>query len=224
MKIKTYDARGNGDGDTVCTLTGGHQNRITDYTAIAVGGDVMKVVRRLTPEECESLQGFEKGWTLIGEPRREMVKDYAFKYDDDFNVIEKTEVGEHEETVYYYTRKDGTKKKVTDSERYMALGNSIATGENSFWMWIVKRMSAQYDRTPTMCSLFDGIGGFPLVWAMTNGLKSCVWNSEIEEFPEAVSTAHFGDEDRGIEGDFYRILEARDRRFAQYMNEPQEAE
>lgn len=31
-----YDARGNGDGKTSCTLTGDHQNRITDYTAIAV--------------------------------------------------------------------------------------------------------------------------------------------------------------------------------------------
>lgn len=31
-----YDARGNGDGETVPTLTGDHQNRITDYTALAV--------------------------------------------------------------------------------------------------------------------------------------------------------------------------------------------
>lgn len=31
-----YDARGNGDGGTVPTLTGDHQNRITDYTAIVV--------------------------------------------------------------------------------------------------------------------------------------------------------------------------------------------
>lgn len=29
-----YDARGNGTGDIVSTLTGDHQNRITDYTAI----------------------------------------------------------------------------------------------------------------------------------------------------------------------------------------------
>ncbi len=30
-----YDARGNGDGETACTITGDHQNRITDYTAVA---------------------------------------------------------------------------------------------------------------------------------------------------------------------------------------------
>lgn len=29
-----YDARGNGDGGVSPTLTGDHQNRITDYTAI----------------------------------------------------------------------------------------------------------------------------------------------------------------------------------------------
>ena len=31
-----FDARGNGDGKTAPTLTGDHQNRITDYTAILV--------------------------------------------------------------------------------------------------------------------------------------------------------------------------------------------
>lgn len=32
----TYDARGNGGGGTSCTITGDHQNRITDYTAIVL--------------------------------------------------------------------------------------------------------------------------------------------------------------------------------------------
>lgn len=31
-----YDARGNGDGRTCQTITGDHENRITDYTAIAI--------------------------------------------------------------------------------------------------------------------------------------------------------------------------------------------
>lgn len=31
-----YDARGNGDGETVPTITGDHENRITDYTAVAI--------------------------------------------------------------------------------------------------------------------------------------------------------------------------------------------
>lgn len=32
-----YDARGNGDGKIVPTITGDHENRITDYTALCVG-------------------------------------------------------------------------------------------------------------------------------------------------------------------------------------------
>ncbi len=31
-----YDARGNGEGGVSPTITGDHQNRITDYTAIVV--------------------------------------------------------------------------------------------------------------------------------------------------------------------------------------------
>ena len=32
--VKCYDARGNGDGETVNTITGDHENRITDYTTV----------------------------------------------------------------------------------------------------------------------------------------------------------------------------------------------
>lgn len=32
-----FDARGNGDGQIVPTITGDHENRVTDYTALAVG-------------------------------------------------------------------------------------------------------------------------------------------------------------------------------------------
>ena len=34
--VLIYDARGNGDGGGSPTITGDHQNRITDYTAILV--------------------------------------------------------------------------------------------------------------------------------------------------------------------------------------------
>ena len=34
--VLTYDARGNGDGQTVNTMAGDHQNRVTDYTAIVL--------------------------------------------------------------------------------------------------------------------------------------------------------------------------------------------
>lgn len=40
-------------------------------------------------------------------------------------------------------------------------------------------------------SLFDGIGGFPLVWETTYGTGTARWASEIEEFPIAVTKKHF---------------------------------
>ena len=36
MAAFVYDARGNGEGGVVPTITGDHQNRITDYTAIVL--------------------------------------------------------------------------------------------------------------------------------------------------------------------------------------------
>lgn len=59
-----YDARGNGDGQIVPTITGDHQSRVTDYTALAVLLEKMRcyIVRRLTPLECCRLQGFPDWW------------------------------------------------------------------------------------------------------------------------------------------------------------------
>lgn len=34
--VLVYDARGNGGGETCPTITGDHQNRVTDYTALIV--------------------------------------------------------------------------------------------------------------------------------------------------------------------------------------------
>lgn len=114
------------------------------------------IVRRLTPTECERLQGFPDGWTDIGD----------------------------------WTDSKGKKRKTTDSARYKALGNSIAL---PFWKALLKRISAQYDWDPTMASLFDGIGGFPYLWEQINGKGSCLWSSEIEEFPIAVTKLRIGE-------------------------------
>lgn len=85
----------------------------------------------------------------------------------------------------------GKKRQTTDSARYKALGNSIALPP---WKWVLKRLSAQYERDATMASLFDGIGGFPLIWEQLNGRGSCLWASEIDEFPIAVTRKRFGEE------------------------------
>jgi DNA (cytosine-5)-methyltransferase 1 len=151
--FKAFDARGNGGGETVNTITGDHQNRITDYTAVACNN---VIVRRLTPLECERLQGYPDGWTDIGE----------------------------------WIDSKGKKHKDADSPRYKALGNSIAL---PFWQWMAERITRQLVKDgiyhPTMASLFDGIGGFPLAYSRA-GCKP-VWASEIEEFPIAVTKLRF---------------------------------
>lgn len=268
VSFKTYDARGNGDGETTCTLTGNHQSFVSDYTALAVayrkqahpmnaeqgqgweetekndtlnchdngesrtptlivenhpndsrvkitnvvqtlngrmgtgGGNVplvmenlqepcswdekqitptltarnaggcqrmpdkdnfqaviepTAIVRRLTPMECERLQGYPDNWTNIGE---------------------------------WTDSKGKLHKESSDSSRYKALGNSIAL---PYWDWMAKRMvnilKQEGVESPTMASLFDGIGGFPLVYSR-HGCTP-VWASEIEEFPIAVTKYHF---------------------------------
>lgn len=173
-----YDARGNGDGKTVCTLTGDHQNRVTDYTPIVarrLTANSYKqkgradaetylskgsVVRRLTPLEAERLQGYPDGYTDIGD----------------------------------WTDNNGKTHKTSDSARYRALGNSIALPP---WKWVLKRIAAQYERDATLGSLFDGIGGFPLLWEQFNGKGSAVWASEVEPFCIAVTKKRIGGNEPG---------------------------
>lgn len=48
--VLVYDARGNGGGSTAPTITGDHQNRITDYTAIVVERHE-EVVQQVPPRD-----------------------------------------------------------------------------------------------------------------------------------------------------------------------------
>lgn len=190
-----FDARGNGNGRTCPTITGDHENRITDYTTIAIerktfneqsfshykesdkcstlkakSGNIGNgsecliaekvirwIVRRLTPVECERLQGYPDDYTNIGD----------------------------------WTDSKGKKHKYADSPRYKALGNSIALPQ---WFWLVQRMRPYLKEKPTMGSLFDGLGGFPLVWQRAYGEGTARWASEIESFCVAVTKRRFGEE------------------------------
>ena len=177
-----------------------------DQQALITGGggeEMETVVRRLTPLECERLQGFPDGWTLIGEPEEVEVKDYKIKYDEDRNEISKEFVGTHTEIEYFYTDENGKRKKCSDSARYKALGNSLAL---PFWFYLLRRISAQYERPATLGSLFDGIGGFPLCWERCNGTGTARWASEVEEFCIEVTKKHFGNDDKGIAGDVKEYL------------------
>lgn len=221
-----YDARGNGDGITSPTMTGDHNSRVTDYTAITLQGDTVAgallardykgpgradslgrviaqpvgadlyngtltgdkaatlttatgqggantgpsviekiirwIVRRLTPTECERLQGYPDGWTDLGE----------------------------------WVDSKGKTHKDADTPRYKALGNSIALPQ---WYYVLGGISDRLPEDATLGSLFDGIGGFPYVWAQLHaGRKElCVWASEIEEFPIAVTKKWFPEVEDG---------------------------
>lgn len=198
VRCRVFDARGNGNGKIVPTITGDHESRITDYTAIVTEPEdcltpwdnqarriysengtfpalaarekagqnqqsvlteteIRWIVRRLTPTECERLQGYPDGWTDIGE----------------------------------WVDTKGKKHKPTDSPRYKALGNSIALPQ---WFWIAQKMKPYLSENSTLGSLFDGIGGFPLVWQKTYGNGTARWASEVDSFCIAVTKRRFGEE------------------------------
>ena len=114
-----------------------------------------KFIRRLTPLECERLQGFPDNWTDVGA----------------------------------WTDSNGkVHKESANTGRYKAMGNSIALPP---WRWVLSRLYAQFNRPATMASLFDGVGGFPLIWRELGG--ETLWASEIESFPIAVTKRRLGE-------------------------------
>ena len=155
-QIVAYDARNGNESEVNGALQSSSCHNVNSNNTCRVNS----IVRRLTPKECERLQGFPDGWTDIGD----------------------------------WTDSKGKKHKGdSDSPRYKALGNSIAL---PFWRWMARRMVAVLKRDgcehPTMASLFDGIGGFPLVYSEC-GCEP-IWASEIEEFPIAVTKLRFPEE------------------------------
>lgn len=146
------------------------------------------VVRRLTPLECERLQGYPDHWTRL--PLIETMSEEDFRFWDDVRREHARVMGKSYKTpkgidgmVKWYN-----KMVEADSHRYQSLGNSIALPQ---WKWLCKRLCGHYERDATMGSLFDGIGGFPLIWEQINGKGSCLWASEIEPFQIAVTRLRF---------------------------------
>ena len=147
----------------------GHNGVTEDGTATTLNAQEKErpligtsIVRRLTPVECERLQGMPDDWSKYG-------------------INEKGEVYE-----------------LPDSARYRLQGNGIAT---PFWRWLLKRISALYDRPTTLGSLFDGQASFPMLWEEINGKGTAVWSSEIEKHAVAVAKYHFPDKEEDNSAD-----------------------
>ena len=220
-EMHVYDGRGNGDGEICPTMTGDHQNRVTDYTALCVvGNDIAQTLDASyfkgpgsrNGKEREVVCVFDKemyncGERMTGEPQARLDSVAPTVRADShpsgvctstvrrLTPLECTRLQGYPDgwiNIGDWVDSKGKTHKDADSPKYKALGNSIAT---PFWFWLTRRISAQYERPATLGSLFDGIGGFPLCWERCNGKGTARWASEIEEFPIAVTKTHFPEED-----------------------------
>lgn len=208
-----YDARGNGDGKTVCTITGDHCDRITDYTPLVLatgqgGAEIGEdespclncnheqpiaaygwipprkyIIRRLTPLECSRLQGLPDDFANV--PAYEDVTDGEL----DFwrgTWAEWAEINGKKPKTDNQIRK-WLQEPVSESNQYQIYGNGIALPQ---WVWVLGRINEKLGKdNPTMASLFDGSGSFPLIWEAINGKGTAVWSSEVN--PEAIRVSRY---------------------------------
>ena len=127
QKVVVYDARGNGDGKLCPTITGDHNNRVTDYTALCCEEKPVVldyIVRRLTPTECARLQGFPSKWGFLDAKEDFTEEEYKFWL----------EVRNTYAKINSKAEKDYTKAQIliwynklhTDSAEYKMWGNGIA--------------------------------------------------------------------------------------------------
>lgn len=146
-----YDTRGNGAGETVPTITGDHNNRITDYTALCCeavvydganitsplnktnpqAGDpchtispIRYIVRRLTPTECARLQGFPDWWGEI--PKKDNLTDDEYVF---WLNARNTYAKINNKTTKEYSKEQMLSwynKLHNDSSEYKMWGNGIA--------------------------------------------------------------------------------------------------
>lgn len=89
-------------------------------------------IRRLTPLECERLQGFPDMWTAVDKGRSHRMDDDAIAY-----------MRHHYQRMYGITLLDnGVKRLMSDSARYKMLGNAVAV---PVARWIMRRIKEESD-------------------------------------------------------------------------------
>lgn len=109
------------------TLTGDHENRVTDYTALCVENTKPPrkyIVRRLTPLECCRLQGFPDGWGDTAKKDGFSEEEYRF-----WITVRQTKESINGKEPKHYTMAQMLtwyNKLHTDSAEYKMWGNGIA--------------------------------------------------------------------------------------------------
>ena len=216
-----YDARENGDGETACTITGDHQNRVTDYTAVAVqetlsGEDVSGCLKARDYKGCEYLnETLSKCVIQTAKPPRKYIirrltptecarlqgfpdnwghlAPYNPADAEFWEDVRKTHA-EINGKPYKPTKnlKKWYEGLHTDSAEYKMWGNGIALPNAEYVLHGIAEQGAK-----TLGSLFDGSGGFPLSGAL-NGITP-LWSSEVEPYPIAVTVSRFGIENAPTE-------------------------
>lgn len=198
-----YDARGNGGGEIVPTITGDHQNRVTDYTAICVGNGQLHNISMA--EQANTLDTMHDQQAVLVPEIAHALKAKAnlqFRVDSETYPMDAAGVvrrltplenerlqGMPDDWSKYGINEKGEVYELSDTARYVLQGNGIA---RPFWTWLLRRIAAQYERPATLGSLFSGQSSFELSWQEVGGIP--VWCSEIEKNAVAVSKYHFPDE------------------------------
>lgn len=111
----------NGDGQITGALSAGGGKPGQGYPSVVTRCEV----RRLTPKECERLQGFPDGWTLIPEKKRNALAA------DELAYLRLTHPDMPEEEAH---------RLAADGPRYKAIGNSMAV---PVMRWIGDRIANQ---------------------------------------------------------------------------------
>ncbi len=111
----------NGDGQITGALSAGGGKPGQGYPSVVTRSEV----RRLTPKECERLQGFPDGWTLIPEKKRNTLAA------DEMAYLRLTHPDMPEEEAH---------RLAADGPRYKAIGNSMAV---PVMRWIGDRIANQ---------------------------------------------------------------------------------
>lgn len=118
-----YDARGNGDGQIVSTITGDHNNTLNTIDRPAAV-QARYIVRRLTPTECARLQGFPDLWGHLN--KKESFTDEEYKF---WIEVRNAYAKINNKAVKDYTKAQiltWYNKLHSDSSEYKMWGNGIA--------------------------------------------------------------------------------------------------
>lgn len=118
-----YDARGNGDGQIVSTITGDHNNTLNTIDRPAAV-QARYIVRRLTPTECARLQGFPDLWGHLN--KKESFTDEEYKF---WIEVRNAYARINNKAVKDYTKAQMLSwynKLHSDSAEYKMWGNGIA--------------------------------------------------------------------------------------------------